>query len=134
MLGMLGVSSATAFFHTAWNGMERHGSAVARPDLVMRFCLVLALLLSGTLLFLPQMKQLRQQERVVLPSYMNLIIGGFGFIDDQVATPDLEPLTPETPLTVRLRRHAGLYKDKSYAPELKNILLLTASNSGYSRA
>ena len=49
-------------------------------------------------------------------------------------TPELEPLTPltaSTPLTVRLRRHAGLYKDKSYAPELKNVLLLTASNSGY---
>ena len=35
------------------------------------------------------------------------------------------------PLTVRLHRHAGLYRDKSYAPELKNVLLLTAANSGY---
>ena len=35
------------------------------------------------------------------------------------------------PLTVRLHRHAGLYRDKSYAPELKNVLLLTAANTGY---
>ena len=35
------------------------------------------------------------------------------------------------PLSVRLRQHAGLYRDKTYAPELKNVLLLTASNSGY---
>ena len=35
------------------------------------------------------------------------------------------------PLTTRINRHAGLYSDKSYAPELKNVLLLTAANSGY---
>lgn len=41
------------------------------------YCSLKPRLLSGTLLFLPQMKQLRhQQEQVVLPSYMNLIIGG----------------------------------------------------------
>ena len=41
------------------------------------------------------------------------------------------PLTENDPLSVRLRQHAGLYRDKTYAPELKNVLLLTASNSGY---
>lgn len=35
------------------------------------------------------------------------------------------------PLTARLQRHAGVYRDKSHAPELKNVLLLTAANSGY---
>ena len=35
------------------------------------------------------------------------------------------------PLAVRLHRHAGLYLDKKKAPELKDVLLLTASNSGY---
>ena len=43
----------------------------------------------------------------------------------------LDPGENSDSLTVRLHRHAGLYKDKSYAPELKNVLLLTASNSGY---
>ncbi|CAJ1399545.1 unnamed protein product [Effrenium voratum] len=35
------------------------------------------------------------------------------------------------PLAERLRRHAGIYEDKTKAPELKNVLLLTAANSGY---
>ena len=34
-------------------------------------------------------------------------------------------------LSERMRRHAGLYADKTRAPELKDVLLLTASNSGY---
>ena len=39
--------------------------------------------------------------------------------------------TKVEPLSMRLQRHSGLYLDKSYAPELKNVLLLTAANSGY---
>ena len=35
------------------------------------------------------------------------------------------------PLAVRLHRHAGLYLDKKKAPELKDVLLLTAGNTGY---
>jgi len=44
------------------------------------------------------------------------------------------PQSPEPgsePLAARLQRHAGVYRDKSHAPELKNVLLLTAANSGY---
>ena len=40
-------------------------------------------------------------------------------------------LSKAEPLTARLHRHAGVYRDKSRAPELKNVLLLTAANSGY---
>ena len=45
--------------------------------------------------------------------------------------PSLEASNENQPLAQLLRRHAGLYLDKSRAPELKNALLLTAANSGY---
>ncbi|CAE6923749.1 RAY1 [Symbiodinium sp. CCMP2456] len=54
-------------------------------------------------------------------------VGGF------VGAPELPTTT--TTSTVNLaelfRQHAGLYEDKSRAPELGHVLLLTAANSGY---
>jgi len=54
-------------------------------------------------------------------------VGGFA------GTPELPTTT--TTSTVNLaelfRLHAGLYEDKSRAPELGHVLLLTAANSGY---
>ena len=46
-------------------------------------------------------------------------------------SPAENPKEPGSALTARLHRHAGVYRDKSRAPELKNVLLLTAANSGY---
>ena len=43
----------------------------------------------------------------------------------------LEEPVLESELPARLRRHAGLYLDKKKAPELKDVLLLTAGNTGY---
>ncbi|CAE7233849.1 unnamed protein product [Symbiodinium natans] len=44
----------------------------------------------------------------------------------------VEPQAVKKPtLEDALRQHAGIYLNKSHAPELKDVLLLTAANSGY---
>ena len=50
---------------------------------------------------------------------------------DQASAPLDDNAWKFAPLDMRLHRHAGLYRDKTKAPELKDVLLLTASNSGY---
>lgn len=56
-----------------------------------------------------------------------------GLLIEAVEATTARPESPEpgSALTARLHRHAGVYRDKSRAPELKNVLLLTAANSGY---
>ena len=49
----------------------------------------------------------------------------------QAISKSKDALPTEQPLEERLRKHAGIYTDKTKAPELKNVLLLTAANSGY---
>ena len=67
-----------------------------------------------------------ESTSTLLPSSSSTSAAGLSETTELVASKDsLDPL-PD-----RLRRHAGLYKDKTYAPEFKNILLLTASNTGY---
>ena len=48
---------------------------------------------------------------------------------DLPASPDATAKNQQLPQL--LRKHAGLYQDKTRAPELKNVLLLTAANYGY---
>ena len=87
--------------------------------------------LGGGLSCIPQLKQLKD-TRLYLQLVGNEISSlstyqGFA----ESLEPHGESRPSVVPLDMRLRRHAGLYKDKSKAPELKDVLLLTASNSGY---